>query len=95
MRSLAILTVCCLISFAWCFSLDEEETLDGLLEQLEREELVEELEDEIDERMKRNYVLIQDECTVNSRYLKVDIHHKLRISQSKFSGCRKFTLRYQ
>lgn len=52
MRCLAILTVCCLISFAWCFSLDDEETLDGLLEQLEREELVEELEDEIDERMK-------------------------------------------
>ena len=33
--------------------------------------------------------------TVNSRYLKVEVYPKLLISQSKFSGPRKFTLRYQ
>ena len=33
--------------------------------------------------------------TVNSPYLKVQIHPKLLISGSKFSGPRKFTLRYQ
>ena len=33
--------------------------------------------------------------TVNSRYLKVEVHLKLLISQSKFSGSGKFTLRYQ
>ena len=33
--------------------------------------------------------------TVNSRYLKVEVHPKLMISQSKFSSPRKFTLRYQ
>ena len=32
---------------------------------------------------------------VNSEYLKVKINPKLRISQSEFSGSRKFTLRYQ
>ena len=32
---------------------------------------------------------------VNSWYLKVKVHPKLLISQSKFSGLRKFTLRYQ
>ena len=32
---------------------------------------------------------------VNSRYLEVEVHPKLLISQSKFSGPRKFTLRYQ
>ena len=33
--------------------------------------------------------------TVSSRYLKVEVHPKLLISQSKFSGPRKFTLRLQ
>ena len=33
--------------------------------------------------------------TVNYQYLKVKIYSKLLISQSKFSGPRKFTLRYQ
>ena len=33
--------------------------------------------------------------TVNSQYHKVKVHPKLRISQGKFSGSRKFTLRYQ
>ena len=32
--------------------------------------------------------------TVSSRYLKVEVHLKLLISQSKFSGPRKFTLRH-
>ena len=32
---------------------------------------------------------------VSSRYLEVEVHFKLLISQSKFSGPRKFTLRYQ
>ena len=37
-----------------------------------------------------------DRCrTVNSRYLKEEVHHELLISQRKFSGSRKFTLRYQ
>ena len=34
-------------------------------------------------------------CTVNSLYLKVRVHPKLLITQSIFSGLRKFTLRYQ
>ena len=38
------------------------------------------------------YILVS---AVNSRYLKVKVHPKLLISQSKFSGPRKFTLRYQ
>ena len=33
--------------------------------------------------------------TVNSRYLKVKVQPKLLISQSNFSGPRKFTSRYQ
>ena len=33
--------------------------------------------------------------TDNSGYLKVIVYSKLLISQSKFSGPRKFTLRYQ
>ena len=33
--------------------------------------------------------------TINSLYLKVKIHPKLLVSQSKFSDPRKFTLRYQ
>ena len=33
--------------------------------------------------------------TVNSRCLKVEVQPKLLISQSNFSGSRKFTLRYQ
>ena len=33
--------------------------------------------------------------TVNSRYLEIEINLKLLIYQSKFSGSRKFTLRYQ
>ena len=36
-----------------------------------------------------------EQITVNSRYLNVEVHSKLLISQSKFSGPRKFTLRYQ
>ena len=32
---------------------------------------------------------------VSSRYLKVELHLKLLISQSKFSGNSEFTLRYQ
>ena len=31
----------------------------------------------------------------NSQYLKVKVHPKLLISQNKFSGPRKFILRYQ
>ena len=33
--------------------------------------------------------------TVNYGCLKVEVHTKLLMSQSKFSGPRKFTLRYQ
>ena len=33
--------------------------------------------------------------TFNTLYRKVKVHLKLLISQSKFSGTRKFTLRYQ
>ena len=33
--------------------------------------------------------------TVISRYLKVKVHLKLLVSQSKFSGSLKFTLKYQ
>ena len=33
--------------------------------------------------------------TVNARYLNVKLYRKLLISVSKFSGPRKFTLRYQ
>ena len=33
--------------------------------------------------------------TVNSRYHKAEVLSNLLISQSKFSGTRKFTLRYQ
>ena len=33
--------------------------------------------------------------TVNLRYLKLKIHPKLLIFQSKFSGSRKFTMKYQ
>ena len=33
--------------------------------------------------------------TINSRYLKVEVHPKPLLSHSKFSGSRKFTLRYQ
>ena len=33
--------------------------------------------------------------SVNSQYLKVEVHCKLLISQNKFSGPSKFTLRYQ
>ena len=31
----------------------------------------------------------------SSGYLKIKVHPKLLVSQSKFSGPRKFTLRYQ
>ena len=41
--------------------------------------------------MRRN----ENVSTVSYRYLKVKVHPKLLISQSKFSGPRKFTLRYQ
>ena len=34
-------------------------------------------------------------CTVSCRYLRVQVQAKLLIFQSKFSGPRKFTLRYQ
>ena len=36
-----------------------------------------------------------NKISLNSRDLKVQVHSKLLISQSKFSGSRKFTLRYQ
>ena len=33
--------------------------------------------------------------TVNSRYLRIEVHPKLLIFESKFSGPRKFTFKYQ
>ena len=41
------------------------------------------------------YLLTYLHKLVSSRYLKVKAHPKLLLSQSKFSGSRKFTLRYQ
>ena len=34
-------------------------------------------------------------CSVYSLYLKAKVHPKLLLSQNKFSGSRKFILRYQ
>ena len=42
---------------------------------------------------KQNYS--QNKITVNSLYLKVQVHSKLLVSQSEFSGPSKFTLRYK
>ena len=39
--------------------------------------------------------MTEDVYTGNFRYVKIEIHHKRLISQSKFSGPRKFTFRYQ
>ena len=36
-----------------------------------------------------------NQYTVSSQYLKVKVHPKLLIFQSKFSGSRKFALKYQ
>ena len=33
--------------------------------------------------------------TVSSRYFKVEVHPKILFSQSKYSGSRKFSLRYK
>ena len=48
------------------------------------------------DKTKASFLLsVIGKCTINSRYLKVEFYSKLLISQSKFSGTRKFTLRYQ
>ena len=48
------------------------------------------------EIMQRYFVdNIENQNAVNSRYLKIEIYSKLLISQSNFSGSRKFTLIYQ
>ena len=54
----------------------------------------------VDDSTKQDYLIYwifshRGKYTVNSRYLKVEVNPKLLISQSKFSGPRKFTLRYQ
>ena len=41
------------------------------------------------------YLLPNHRDIQSALYLKVEVHPKLLISQSKFSGPRKYTLRYQ